>query len=627
MESFATAHPLDPSLFNPQIHPGHPSLGSHLDLDTDPFQFTSHFEHQPQIQPHPRVDFDHRPAVSSARFQELPSNVRASEHLPNDYARNGQGGQFGILTPHPQLPNQPQVHNEALGRLQNEIDLRPVAMQGGGTTEGDFSNMKTVPNPPDLEHWRKKLFEVEDTVTLTEEEFQTYFPHIDNVYSHRSTQKYKRQPFVYWDCRMKGRPPGTAKSDDPSKKKRKRQARERDLCDVKIKITEYFPGARQILGESAPPGPTSESSANQNSGNNNFFSDAHSNNPIQGQQQSRQFPFIAPNDGSIANEGSLRFNNSAADSRRFYTIQKVNGNGANGKGDGTAGPHKHTLEDSDRIKKNSVLRHILKEEKERKKTEFFKASTLRLERRKTMADSGKTNQKTYHKKATGDALVTVKKHSKEHDLKLYGSCFCPWVQRVWISLQFKGIGYQYIEIDPYNKPEALVAINPRGLVPALRHGDWGCYESTVLMEYLEDLNTGHPLFPPGDPRLRAHCRLWADHVTRKVIPAFYAYLQAQEVPKQVENATKLQNEIFTLIGAAHPSGPYFLGTEMSYVDVQFAPWVIRMRKVLTPYRGWPQPEAGSRWASWVDAIENNPHVKATTSTDDLYIDSYERYAG
>jgi glutathione S-transferase len=28
----------------------------------------------------------------------------------------------------------------------------------------------------------------------------------------------------------------------------------------------------------------------------------------------------------------------------------------------------------------------------------------------------------------------------------------------------------------------------------------------------------------------------------------------------------------------------------------------------------------------MDAIENNEHVKATTSTDDLYIDSYERYA-
>src|SRR5579871_5524213 len=32
-------------------------------------------------------------------------------------------------------------------------------------------------------------------------------------------------------------------------------------------------------------------------------------------------------------------------------------------------------------------------------------------------------KKSYHKKATGDALNTVKKHSKEDELKLYGSCF------------------------------------------------------------------------------------------------------------------------------------------------------------------------------------------------------------
>ncbi|KAL9604484.1 MAG: hypothetical protein Q9219_000449 [cf. Caloplaca sp. 3 TL-2023] len=559
---FATAHALDPSLFNPQLHPGHPSLGSHLDLDTDPFQFTSHFDHQPQIQTQPRITFEQRPPIP-ARFQELSPNARGSDQLSNDFTRSGQAGQFGILTPHPPLPNQPQIHHAGLGRFQNEIDLRPVAVQDGGTTEGHFSNMKTVPNPPDLENWRKKLFEVEDTVTMTEEEFQTYFPHIDNVYSHRSTQKYKRKPFVshYWDCRMKGRPPGTAKSDDPSKKKRKRQARERDLCDVKIKITEYFPGARRILGQDAPLAPSSESTSNQNNGNMDFFSSTQSSNPPQSQKQQRQFPFISPNDGTMTIDGTLRFNNTAGDSARFYTIQRVNGNGANGKGDGTAGPHKHSLEDSDKIKKNSVLRHMLKEEKERKKSEL------------------------------------------------------------------KGFNYQYIEVDPYKKPESLTAINPRGLVPALRHGDWGCYESTVLMEYLEDLSAGRPLFPQGDAKLRAHCRLWTDHINRNIIPAFYSYLQAQEVPKQIENAGKLQSEISKLIDVAHPSGPYFLGTEMSFVDVQFAPWVIRMRRVLTPYRGWPLPETGSRWASWVDAIENDPHVKATTSTDDLYLDSYERYAG
>lgn len=44
--------------------------------------------------------------------------------------------------------------------------------------------------------------------------------------------------------------------------------------------------------------------------------------------------------------------------------------------------------------------------------------------------------------------------------------------------------YQYIEVDPYKKPKELLEVNPRGLVPGIRHGDWGCGESTVLMEYV-----------------------------------------------------------------------------------------------------------------------------------------------
>ena len=39
------------------------------------------------------------------------------------------------------------------------------------------------------------------------------------------------------------------------------------------------------------------------------------------------------------------------------------------------------------------------------------------------ADANKTEQKTYHKKATGLALSTVKRHAKENDLKIFGSCF------------------------------------------------------------------------------------------------------------------------------------------------------------------------------------------------------------
>jgi len=235
-------------------------------------------------------------------------------------------------------------------------------------------------------------------------------------------------------------------------------------------------------------------------------------------------------------------------------------------------------------------------------------------------------KQTYHKKATGTALTTVKNHSKEEDLKLYGSCFCPFVQRVWISLEHKRIPYQYIEVDPYRKPQTLLDINPRGLVPALRHGPtWSTHDSGVIMEYLEDLNAG-PALLPRDAQTRATCRLWTDHINRHIIPLFYQLLQAQDTDAQVKHAQSLKEEIGKLVDAADAEGPFFLGREMGFVDVQMAPWVLRLRRVLGPYRGWPAPEEGSRWARWVEAIEGEESVRATTSEDGLYADSYERYA-
>ena len=147
---------------------------------------------------------------------------------------------------------------------------------------------------------------------------------------------------------MKGRPPGTAKSEDPNKKKRKRQARERDLCDVKIKITEYFPGARALMGTDFPvETPTDDDP---------FAPRRSSTN----QEPAQPFGVLRSNDRSQAGQ-------PGDDGARYYTIQRVNGNGANGKGDGTAGGHKHRIEDSDRVKKSSVHRHFLKEEKQQRK--------------------------------------------------------------------------------------------------------------------------------------------------------------------------------------------------------------------------------------------------------------------
>lgn len=144
----------------------HETLASQLELDpTDPFQFNAQLDNQHHLQQlQQRTPYDQRPP--QPRFQDL-SQVPRNDQFNHAFNRQSQ---FGVLTPHPQVPSQPKVHHEALGRLQNEIDLRPIAIQDGGTTEGHFKNLKMIPNPPNLEEWRRRLFDVDDIISLTEDE-------------------------------------------------------------------------------------------------------------------------------------------------------------------------------------------------------------------------------------------------------------------------------------------------------------------------------------------------------------------------------------------------------------------------------------------------------------------------
>ncbi|OTB03069.1 hypothetical protein M426DRAFT_322101 [Hypoxylon sp. CI-4A] len=587
-------HPQQPHHFRVPALSSHPNLDlSNLD-PADPAAFQQHLQRLhavptvPVVQgdyvtPHPQDGFDRDPNPahmlqtthnqSTSDLHRTPRQHHAVLPPPSSHSAPPAHGQFGILT------QNPMSHPGVVPPIQQEEDmfaqLPQVNSSAGESSEqrphGQLVN-RIVVDPPDLEAWREKLFNVDDTIILTNEQFETYFPHIDNVYSHRSTQKYKRKPFIshYWDCRMKGRPPGTPKSDDPSKKKRKRSARERDLCDVKIKITEYFPGATILPGDGDGGLSVAQSNA----------------------YQSPQQPMF--NDGLRPVEPHLNGD-------KFWTIQRVNGNGGNGKGDGVAGPHKHSLEKSDEIKKSTVQRYITAQEKESKKI-----------------------QKPLPRKMSGNALATARKHSKEHDLKLYAACFCPFSQRVWIALEAKGMQYQYCETDPFKRPTQLLEANPRGLVPAIREGEWASGESAIILEYLEDRDRTVPLFPT-DPRLKANCRLWVDHINAKIVPAFFALAKATDFAKQSEYAEKLRNDIIALVQAADERGPYFLGGDLCLVDIHFAPFVLRMSRILRELRNWGDPIPGTRWQQWTDALEQNPHIQATTSQKELYIETLDLF--
>lgn len=46
----------------------------------------------------------------------------------------------------------------------------------------------------------------------------------------------------------------------------------------------------------------------------------------------------------------------------------------------------------------------------------------------------------------------------------------------------------------------------------------------LTLQKLEDLGDGTPLLPSGDPKARAHSRLWSDHVCCSAPPSWSFYI-------------------------------------------------------------------------------------------------------
>ena len=174
---------------------------------------------------------------------------------------------------------------------------------------------------------------------------------------------------------------------------------------------------------------TDAPSAGDTSDASNFFAPGQPGSMMQNQQQPRHFSFIAPSDGSVGSDGTLRLNQPGYDGSRYYTIQRVNGNGGNGKGDGTAGPHKHSLEESDKIKKNSIHRHFLKIDKEKRKSQVSKHSFCgglycRMSKRKRIS-TGKQMLRLHACQAL--SCLEIKQHARlcHHSWILFPQSHCP----------------------------------------------------------------------------------------------------------------------------------------------------------------------------------------------------------
>jgi glutathione S-transferase len=95
-------------------------------------------------------------------------------------------------------------------------------------------------------------------------------------------------------------------------------------------------------------------------------------------------------------------------------------------------------------------------------------------------------------------------------MRLYSGPLSLFTGKVRIALAEKGRAYELVSV-PFSragyqpKHPAVLAANPKAQVPVLEDGAFTLYDSTLILEYLEDRYPEPPLYPP-DPVGRARCR-------------------------------------------------------------------------------------------------------------------------
>ena len=167
-------------------------------------------------------------------------------------------------------------------------------------------------------------------------------------------------------------------------------------------------------------------------------------------------------------------------------------------------------------------------------------------------------------------------------ITLYSGPLSLFSRKVEIALREKGLAFERIMV-PFNqttgydpKHPEVVAINPKRQVPVLNDDGIVLYDSTVILEYLEDAYPEPPLLPLC-PGARARCRLdelYADEIMLQALKP----LMHRTTPPSTDQTRRLAQEADALI-AEHAlekhyavledrlAGREFFGDAVSIADI------------------------------------------------------------
>ena len=249
-----------------------------------------------------------------------------------------------------------------------------------------------------------------------------------------------------------------------------------------------------------------------------------------------------------------------------------------------------------------------------------------------------------------------------NEFVLYNAPQSTCSQRVRFVFNAKGLPFEEHKLDLFSgdqlKPEYL-RINPNAVVPALLHRGRAVLDSSVIMEYLDEIAADQCVFTPADPVERARMRAMMRYIDEIPAPAirvpsynlaFLPHFQSmtEEAFIALANSKPLRREFLLSMGRsgfpqkemdqaldrlhravnrmndwiAESGGPWLMGSQPTLADIAIMPVIVRMDDINLDASWADKPAV----AHWLKSIRAHPAFAPTFYTGSLLTEKYPHLA-
>ena len=195
-------------------------------------------------------------------------------------------------------------------------------------------------------------------------------------------------------------------------------------------------------------------------------------------------------------------------------------------------------------------------------------------------------------------------------IRLVSFILCPFVQRAVITLREKGVAFELDYVDLDHPPSWFTQISPLGKVPLLRVDGETVFESSVILDYLDEVYTPH--LHPENALKRARHKAWIEFGS-ELLRQQYALTLAGD---RAEFSVRLDELTASMQRLQDPlqEGLFGDAERFSLVDAAYAPLFMRLA-IQAELRSEVAACYPASVAVWADILLARPSVQDSVVPD------------